>query len=447
MKYFDKRFSRRNFLKAGAGLGALAAFGRPGEAFATTAGDYKALVCIYLAGGCDGNNMIIPLDAARYGSYAAARTALAIPMSKLGSTSFTHQGMPYAFHYGLPKLHARYQQGKVAMALNTGNLLEPLTRNDFLHNLKPVPSNLFSHSDQMVQIQMGGVPREDATGWGGRLLDCVSAGNKSLGGISTASSAPFICSLNDSGNVVPPGTNLNLAGLNLWPASAGVNRRQAIVGLLSFDGGSLLRAAANKAFAEGMQLGTDLAAASTATPLATTFPQTTLGKQLKLIASLMQLRAAQGPGRQVFIATLGGFDTHSGQDWQQWDLFLELDAALDAFHTCVENDLHLGSQVTSFSLADFGRTLQSNGLGSDHAWGNHQFVIGGAVHGGLYGQMPNFALSGPDDANTRGVWIPAQSTEQFAFTLGRWFGASDDELAWAFPSVEKFTAQDLGFMG
>src|SRR6185369_16287774 len=289
-----------------------------------------------------------------------------------------------------------------------------------LHNTKQVPSNLFSHSDQMVQIQMGGVPREDATGWGGRLLDCVSAGNKSLGGISTASSAPFIASL---------------------------NRRQAIVGLLSFDGGSLLRAAANKAFAEGMQLGTDLAAASTSTPLATTFPQTTLGKQLKLIASLMQLRAGQGPGRQVFIATLGGFDTHSGQDWQQWDLFLELDAALDAFHTCVENDLHLGSQVTSFSLADFGRTLQSNGLGSDHAWGNHQFVIGGAVHGGLYGQMPNFQLSGPDDANTRGVWIPQQSTEQFAFTLGRWFGASDDELAWAFPSVEKFTAQDLGFMG
>src|SRR6185369_8723030 len=120
MKYFDKRFSRRNFLKAGARLGALAAFGRPGEAFATTAGDYKALVCIYLAGGCDGNNMIIPLDAARYGSYASARTALAIPMSKLGSTSFTHQGMPYAFHYGLPKLHARYQQGRVAMALNTG---------------------------------------------------------------------------------------------------------------------------------------------------------------------------------------------------------------------------------------------------------------------------------------------------------------------------------------
>jgi uncharacterized protein (DUF1501 family) len=440
-----RKISRRSFLKAGAGLGALAAFGRPGQAFATTAGDYKALVCIYLGGGCDGNNLLIPLDAARYGGYVAARSALAIGQGKLAPTSFTHQGLPYAFHYGLPKLLSRYKQGKAAVVLNMGNLLQPLTRNDYVHNLKPAPSNLFSHSDQMVMIQKG-VPREDATGWGGRLLDCVSAGNTSLGAISTWSSAPFIVSLNDAGNAVPAGSNLSLAGLNLWPATASMNRRQAIMGLLSWDGGNLLRAAANKAFAEGMQLGNDLAAASTATPLTTSFPPTKLGTQLKLIASLMQLRSAQGPGRQVFIATLGGFDTHSGQDWQQWNLFLELDAALDAFHTCVQNELHLDNQVTSFSLSEFGRTLQSNGLGSDHAWGNHQSVMGGAVKGGLYGQFPSFTLGGVDDANSRGVWIPKQSTEQFAATLGRWFGASDDELAWAFPSIEDFPVQDLGFM-
>ncbi len=440
----DKKLSRRSFLKAGAGLGALAAFGRPGRAFATTAGDYKALVCIYLAGGCDGNNMIIPLDAARYGAYAAARGAMAIAPNKLAPTTFSHGGSPYALHHGLPKLTSRLVEGRAAMVLNMGNLLTPLTRNEYLQGIKPPPSNLFSHSDQMVQIQTGGVPREDSTGWGGRLLDVVSAGATSLGGISTSSQAAFIVSQSDAGNVVPPGVSLNLNALGLWPAAAAMNRRQAIVGLLTGDGGSLLRAAANRAFAEGMQLGTDLASVSSS--LTTGFPPSTLGAQLKLIAKLIELRASQGPGRQVFIATLAGFDTHSGQDWQQWNLFLELDAALEAFHTSMENDLRLAEQVTSFSLSEFGRTLQSNGAGSDHGWGNHQFVVGGAVKGGLYGQLPDYTLSGSDDANKRGVWIPRQSTEQFAATLGRWFGADDAELDWAFPSLGSFPVQDLGFM-
>ncbi|HYC57064.1 MAG TPA: DUF1501 domain-containing protein [Candidatus Binatia bacterium] len=439
--------SRRNFLKAGAGLGALAAMGAPGRAFATAAGDYKALVCIYMAGGNDGNNLIIPLDAARYGAYQAARSALAIPQGKLAPTSFMHGSMPYALHYGLPKLHARYLQGRVAMVLNVGNLIEPLTRAEYVSKLKPAPQQLFSHSDQTMQIQMG-VPREDGTGWGGRLLDCVSAGNKSLGGISTSSSpAPFVVSSIDSGNTIPGGTDLNLAGLNLWPASAGLTRRQAIVGLLSSDGGSPLRAAANRAFADGLQLAADLAAASSATPLKTVFPGTSIGKQLQQIAGLVQLRAAQGPGRQVFIASLGSFDTHSGQDWQQWNLFTQIDDAVDAFHKAMELDLKLADKVTTISLSEFGRTLQSNGVGSDHGWGSHHFVVGGAVQGGLYGQLPGFALGGADDATNRGVWIPKRSTEQLGYTLGRWFGASDDELVWAFPSVAKFATADLGFMG
>jgi uncharacterized protein (DUF1501 family) len=440
-------FSRRKFLKASAGLGALAAFGKPGFAFATTAGDYKAVVCIYLAGGCDGNNMVIPLDGPRYSLYQSARGAIALPPSKVQATSFTSGTLPYAFHYALPKLHQRYTQGKAAVVLNMGNLIEPLpTKNDYIHNLKRVPSNLFSHSDQMVQIQMGGVPREDYTGWGGRLLDCVHAGNTSLGAISTSSGAPFIVSSTDSGNVVPPGQTLTLNALGLWPADAGIKRRQAIIGLLGADGGSLLRKAANVAFTEGMQLGTDLQAATTQTPLTTYFPQTSIANQLKLIASLINLRSSQGPGRQVFIATLGGWDTHSGQDYQQMALFQELDAAVDAFSTCMESELHLASNVTTFSLTEFGRTLETNGQGSDHAWGNNFFVVGGAVKGGLYGQLPNFTLNGNDDATGRGVWIPKISTEQFAATLGKWFGASPDELSWAFPSTDLFPTQDLGFL-
>lgn len=443
----SKKFSRRGFLKGAAGLGALAVLGRSRAALATTATDYRALVCLSLAGGCDGNNLVVPLDNARHGAYAAARSALAIPVAKLAATSFTAGNLPYGLHHGLPKLHARYQKGQAALVLNMGNLIQPLTRTEYLSGATRTPSNLFSHSDQTTAIQMGGVPRGDATGWGGRLLDNVSAGNSSLGAISTSSPAAFLVNQNDMGNCVPAGTNLTLAGLNLWPASAGVNRRQAIAGLLSFDGGNLLRASANRAFADGMQLGADLAAASAAKPLTTSFPPTTLGRQLQLVANLIRVRSSQGPGRQVFLAELGGFDTHSGQDWQQWDLFLELDAALEAFQACLENELQLAPNVTTFSLSEFGRTLQSNGLGSDHGWGNHHFVVGGAVRGGLYGQLPVFQLGGVDDAGNRGVWIPKISTEQFAATLGRWFGASDAELAASFESLSSFPVQDLGFMG
>jgi uncharacterized protein (DUF1501 family) len=440
-------FSRRSFLKGGAALGALAAFGRPGRAFATTATDYKALVCVYLAGGCDGNNVLIPLDLDRYGAYKAARGAVAIPQNKLAATAFTDGTLPYAFHYGLPKTRARYLNGDVAVAFNVGNLLTPMTRDDVVQNLKATPTSLFSHSDQTVQIQMGGVPRGDGTGWGGRLLDCVTAGKTSLGAISTTSPAAFLRSLNDTGNVVPPGSSLSLAGMNVWPSGAATARRQAFLDLLPFSDGNPLRAAVNKAFSDGLQLGDDLAAAGAADPILTQFPPTWIGKQMQQIANLIQMRSGQGPGRQIFIATFGSFDTHGGQDYAQWDLLVQLDDALDAFHKAMDNDLHLGSQVTSFTLSEFGRTLQSNGTGSDHGWGNHQLVLGGAVEGGLYGQLPDFTLKGPDDANNRGVWIPTQSTEQFAATLGRWFGASEDEIAWAFPSLELFDVNDLGFMG
>lgn len=439
--------SRRGFLKASAGLGALAAFGAPGRAFATTAGDYKALVCIYFGGGNDGNNLVLPLDAQRYGKYQSARQAIALSKSQVEATTFVDGTLPYAMHYGLPKTFARYTQGEVAFVLNMGNILEPMTRADYVGNVKKPPINLFSHSDQSVQIQMGGVPRSDGTGWGGRLLDCVSAGETSLAAVSTTSPQPFLVSSSDAGNAVPPGSSLELAGLNLWPSSAAMTRRQAIVGLLSVDGGSPLRAAANRAFADGLALAANLAAASAATPLSTSFPQTNLGRQLRRIADLIQIRASQGPGRQVFIASFGSFDTHTGQNYQQWALLQELDDALDAFCRAMDLELHLHDQVTTVSLSEFGRTLQSNGPGSDHGWGSHHLVVGGAVAGGLYGSFPDFQLGGPDDANNRGVWIPQQSTEQFATTLGRWFGASEDELAWAFPSVALFDADDLGFMG
>lgn len=442
--------SRRRFIKAGIGLGAIATLGINGRAWSSTASDYKALVCIYLAGGHDGNNLLIPMDSDRYGDYAAARGALAIAKSKLTQTeiSDTTPAGNCALHYGLSKIHGRYMAGQTALVLNMGNLLRPLTRDEFLAGA-PAPSNLFSHSDQMVQAQMG-VARGDSTGWGGRLLDCVAAGNTALGGISVAQPAAFLSSLTDAGNVIVPGGNLELTAMRLWPTAAAQARRQAVLDTLTDDGGSPLRAAANTRFAKGMQLSADLAASypSDFEQLGLKFPPTSIGGQMAEIARLIHLRRHQGPGRQVFFATLGGFDTHAGQDYMLWNQFMELSAAMDAFYIATRK-MSLDQQVTTFTLSEFGRTLQSNGGGSDHGWGNHQIVMGGAVRGGIYGELPDFRLGnqgGQDDANDRGVWIPRFSTEQYAATLGRWFGASDAQLNWAFTSLAEFNSADLGFM-
>jgi uncharacterized protein (DUF1501 family) len=439
--------NRRDFLKLSAGLAALGLMGlgasRP--AGAATASDYKALVCIYLAGGNDGNNLIVPLDSTRYTAYQNLRGSLALGLSKLCPAIADSSNKPYALHYGLPELNSWYGAGKLAVVLNTGVLDQPLTRSQYLQGSN-VPTSLFSHSDQTVQMQAA-QSTAVGTGWGGRLLDAFSAAQDNLAAISVSSPALLLQGQTLSGNVVIPGTDMSLSGMNPWPASAATARRQALNQTLGLNGGSIVRGAANQVMTNGLQLADALQASGVNLPtLSTVFPGTTLGTQLKEIARLIRLRAQQGPGRQVFFCTLGGFDTHSGQDWQQWDLFIQLSQALDAFAHAM-GEVGLGQQVTAFTQSEFGRTMQSNGSGSDHAWGNHHIVLGGAVQGGIYGQMPSFVLNGADDANGRGVWIPTLSLSQFGATLGRWFGASSAELATVFPNLSLFPTSNIGFMG
>lgn len=440
-------FSRRDFLKLSTGLAALGlmGFGESRVAQAATASDYKALVCVYLAGGNDGNNLIVPMDSTRYTVYQTLRGSLALGLNKLCPTITDANNNPYALHYGLPEMNALYGAGKLAVVLNMGVLDRPLTRAEYLQGAN-VPSSLFSHSDQTVQMQAG-QSQAVGTGWGGRLLDTFSASQDSLAAVSVSSPALLLQGQTVAGNVVAPGTDLSLWGMNPWPASAATARRQALNQILGLNGGNSVRIAANQALLNGLQLADALQASNASLPaLSTVFPGTSLGNQLKEVARLIRLRAAQGPGRQVFFCTLGGFDTHGAQDWQQWDLFIQLSQALDAFYHAM-GEAGLGQQVAAFTQSEFGRTLQSNGTGSDHAWGNHHIVLGGAVQGGIYGQYPALALGGPDDANGRGVWIPTTSITQFGATLGRWFGASDAELALAFPNLGLFPTSNIGFMG
>ncbi|MGE0044029.1 MAG: DUF1501 domain-containing protein [Vicinamibacterales bacterium] len=443
---------RRSFLRLSAKLAALGVtslgvgFGRPRGLFAAEAAtapgvtDYKALVCVYLFGGNDGNNTLVPVDG-RYPTYQALRGNLALGPGKLLQPLSDGKGGSYAMHYGLTELEPLYNAGQLAFVLNMGQLDQPLTRGEYLQG-QHTPSNLFSHSDQTVQAQTG-TSTPNGSGWGGRLLDCCGVADP-LAAVSVSAPALFLQGVTVGANVIPPGTGLNLSGMNFWPQAEAQSRRQAVNALLAIDGGNQVRKAANKALADGLQLSATLSAdAGSDDDL--TLPGTAIGRQLKEVARLIRLRSSMGPGRQVFFCSMDGFDLHSGQDWAQWDLFLTLAPALAAFHQAI-GDAGLSDQVTAFTQSEFGRTLQPSGSGSDHAWGSHQMILGGAVKGGIYGAYPTLQLGGQDDANNRGVWIPTISTAQFGATLGRWFGASDADLQWAFPTLANFASSDVGFM-
>ena len=445
-------FERGDFLKlsarlaalglTGLGLGANRTFFARDVAAAGTVTDYRALVCLYMAGGNDSNNMIVPVDTARYTQYQSIRSGLALSAAKLLSPISDGRGGAYALHYGLTEMNPLYESGRVAIVLNVGQLQRPLTRDQYRQGLT-APSNLFSHSDQTLQAYAG-EPTLTGSGWGGRLLDCFSVSDN-LAAVSVASPSMFLDGTNVRGNVVPPGASLPLSGMNIWPAKAANARRQAVNELLGLHGGSPIRDAANRALADGLQLGDALAGSAKLPALETAFPTTSIGTQLKEVSRLVRLRAQMGPGRQVFFCSISGWDTHSSQDGTHWNLLQQVSKAIDAFYAATV-EIGLAEQVTTFTQSEFNRTLQTNGSGTDHAWGSHQLVVGGAVRGGIYGDYPTLVLGGPDDANTRGVWVPKISTSQFGATLGKWFGAADSELVWAFPTLPQFAGYDVGFM-
>jgi uncharacterized protein (DUF1501 family) len=448
-KHTDRRF----FLKMSARLAALGLAGvgvRRTEGFlvrdlqAATATDYKALVCIFQFGGNDSNNMIVPVDGTRYPAYQSVRGALALTPAQLAPAIPDINGNPYALHASMAPINPIYMSGRVAFVLNCGMLKRPLTRAQYRAGGGVAPPNLFSHSDQTEQTQAGATGTM-YSGWGGRLLDMFGESD-SLASVSVSSPSLFLQGDDVRPNVVSPGSSLALNGLDISPASAADARRQAVNALLLQSNGNPVREAANRALADGLQLADSLRAGGTLPPLAAPFPNTGIANQLKQVALLIKLRSQMGPGRQVFFCSTSGFDTHSGQVTTQNTLLLQLAQALAAFYSATL-ELGVASSVTAFTQTEFSRTMQNNGDGTDHAWGGHNMVLGGAVRGGIYGQMPNFTLGGPDDANNRGVWIPTISSAQFGATLGRWFGATPAQLLTAFPNLVNFPNADIGFMG
>ena len=448
------KITRRNFMQMGAGFGMLAALGRLQSAVAAPAQDYKALVCVFMFGGNDGHNTVVPLSNAQYTAYTAARGGLALPPSQLLAIGDATQGA-FGLHYGLPELQNIYQQGRMAVLANVGMLVRPTTYADFQSN-NQLPTNLRSHSDQVQQMQTGYPNAFGASGWGGRTADLMQAANAGTNfptSISLNGSALFCTASVVQSASLQPGNYLDQNAMSLWPATAAQARATAQQQILAAGSGNQMIQAANKTMSDALALNPLLKSASGNPAFTTPFPQTQIGNQLREIARIIGLRSQLGAARQVFFAGLSGFDTHGGQPYQQWSLLSQVSAAMAALYNATA-EMGIADKVTSFTLSDFGRTLQPSGTGSDHGWGSHHFIVGGAVSGGrIYGRFPlmtnysNFNATGDDYADARGVMLPQASLSQYGATLAKWFGAADAQLDTVFPTLTNFGTRDLGFMG
>jgi uncharacterized protein (DUF1501 family) len=446
---------RRSFLRHAGALAGSAALSQLGlfAAQAAAADDYKALVCIFLYGGNDANNMIVPLDTAGYANYAKSRSYLALPQAALLPLTGAIGTPQYGLHPALPGLASLWTSGSLAVVANVGTLVQPLTKAQYLSTATTKPESLFSHIDQQHQWQASiSSTSSSNSGWGGRLSDQLASLNVNSSVppmISTGGNNLFVTGAASQALVIPTSGSFGLNGFSNSGADA--SRRSALEQLMQVDQSANLTQAAQAVMSGA------LVSSAILKPILTTTDATlkarfgaltgNFAEQMLAIAKVIEARSALGARRQVFLATLGSFDTHTNQLNEQQTLLSELDAGLSAFHGAMA-DIGAGASVTSFTLSDFSRNFRPNtGGGTDHAWGSHPLVIGDAVHGGrIYGAMPTLELGGPDDASDLGRWIPTIAVDQFAATMAAWFGADAAALNAVLPNLGAFAPGPLGFI-
>jgi uncharacterized protein (DUF1501 family) len=459
--------SRREFLRISAcGLGGMAlastldSFSIVQALTPQAATDYRALVCIFLNGGNDGNNTVVDLN--QYSQYAQFRGVdLAIPQASLLPVSPAGGGS-YGFHPNLTQLRDLFNLQKLAVISNVGPLVEPLTKTTYQNGTGKKPLQLFSHSDQVGQFQTAIANVVSQTGWSGRVADKLTGLNGSATfpqNISIAGINLLLTGVNTRQLAVADSntTLANVLQLIMTGSTSEVNSRTTSFNQLrTYDQNFTLIKAASDTRTSAIQ--TDQALSNVNPVLTTVFPNTSLGRQLLQVARLIKASTDPAAGinmkRQIFFCQIGGFDTHSTQGTGQGNLLTQVSAAMRAFYDATV-ELGVTNNVTTFTLSDFSRTLQPAGsgaqAGSDHAWGNHHFIMGGSVIGGrFYGTYPTLALGGPDDtdsgSNPRGRWIPTTSVEQYAATLATWYGLPQVDLSAVFPLIGRFATPTLPFL-
>lgn len=442
--------------------------------------DYKALVCLFLAGGNDSNNLVIPTVPSEYSNYATIRTpVLALPAGNLQTLDgYTDPaGHTFGLHPACPELKTLFSENKLAILFNAGTLVAPITRLQYQQGTKPTPPQLFSHADQVSQWQTSIPNQPPVTGWGGRCADLLNSAN-------TNNSISLSVSLTGAntfevGNIVSQYAVSTSGAISLQGVSG--PRLAALTNILGLPYPNLQASAYAGVADHSINTGALLNGAITNTAATNffnnPFPQnivvpnggqvnnSSLSAQLKMVARLIEAgnRAAGSPSngfgmkRQIFFCQVGGYDLHTGQTSYSTNnpgnviigahanLLAELSQSLLTFQQAMAQ-LGLDNQVTAFTASDFGRTFPSNGQGSDHGWGSHHLISGGAVKGGqTYGTFPTLAVNGPDDTST-GRWIPTTSTDQYFATLASWFGVDPSNLSTVFPNLGNFNVRNLGFI-
>lgn len=455
MKNFNSSSSRRSFLRHASRLGALA--GTPfaanllamGAASAQQASDYKALVCIYLGGGNDQSNTIVPISAEEYGLYAKGRSSLALPVSALNQINPTGwTGPTLAMHGSLSGLKSVFDQGKLAVLANVGTLCAPTTQAQYKNGTATLPSQLFSHSSQAAAWQTGVPDRVSNTGWMGRIGDLTSSAFNTGSGVSISMSVAGNNTMQIGNNTIQYQVTtqgaVKVAALNNLSGSAAF--ATALRRLMTEPNSpSMMESELTKVSSRAISAESLVTSALSGVSLSIPFPTTDIGKQLQMVARLIAARGGLVQKRQIFFVQMGGYDFHADLVKGQAAQLEDLSDAMTAFYQATVA-LGVSGNVTSFTASDFGRALQSNGQGADHGWGGHHFIMGDAVLGNrIYGRFPTVSLGSPDDAG-QGRLIPTTSVDEYAATLASWFGVPDSDLSTVLPNIGRFSKRNLGFL-
>lgn len=474
------QLSRRRFLKQSTAvslMGGLSILGIDGflpgrQAYASTGlstGSPKSLVCIFLRGGADSFNIFVPRGE-RYSEYSAARGNLAIPLSDLTMVTDPQYGS-FGFNTLLPGLHDLFNNGDLAVISNAGPLIQPLTKDDYLtavanNDTGTIPQSLFAHDAQqkLWQTGSGKINANLSFGWGGSIAEQLAQYNSNTAitpGFSIAGSNTWLTNQNALYSQLSATTALQRmygyeAGQATWiPSFSRISRAEKMNTILSLSQSSdnPLEQSAAHSISRAINTTAMLELAVSQHPVNQMQYDANngLAKQLHMVARLIEAREQLGMQRQVFFVHMGGWDTHGNQNGRFPALLTELNEAISSFQSAI-NSMQLSETVTSFTSSDFGRTLTNNGDGTDHGWGSHQFVFGGAVQGGaIYGQVPSYLPGSSDDSsepgsNPAGRIIPTTSVVQYGATLAKWMGLSDSNQLTVFPDLGNFSVTDLGFM-
>jgi uncharacterized protein (DUF1501 family) len=451
--------SRRAFLKRSAALG-IAGSATPfvmnlasiGEAAASVATDYKALVCVFLYGGNDSPNTLVPYDVATHAQYQALRPNIAISRSALAPTllkpvTAIPGGVEYALAPDFAPLFPIFNSGKMAAVLNVGTLIQPTTKAQYQAGSVPVPPKLFSHNDQQSFFQASS-SEGAASGWGGRMGDLLQSGNgnATLTCVNASGNAVFMSGKTATQYSIGPYGPTSLWG-NKPTLFNSVTASSVMRSLITAPRTHILESEHTRVTKRAADAYEQVSSALANAPVFKTSwaSHNNLAIQLKVVAQMISVSQQLGAKRQVFFVSMGGFDVHDGVNTRQPILLGALAEAMQQFHSTME-ELGISDKVTAFTASDFGRSLVNNTDGSDHGWGGHHFVMGGAVKGNkFYGTSPAHANNGADDVG-QGRWIPTTSVDQYAATLASWFGISDSQMTTVLPYIGNYSTRNLGFV-